>query len=772
MGSYRNLSRMVGLACGAGLVCCVAACSPGPAALAPSSAPATFVGSDTCAGCHAAEHEAWRGSHHDLAMQEPTNETVLGDFDGAIFRHAGTTTTFFMREGSYYVRTNGPGGVPEEFEIAYAFGVEPLQQYLIAFPDGRLQAFSVCWDTRPAGAGGQRWFHLYPGEDVDHTDVLHWTGPMQNWNFMCADCHSTNVQKGYDATADRFDTTWSEIDVSCEACHGPGSRHVAWAEAAEREAGAPGENVGLDVRLKDTGGGFWEMDRSKGVARRSVPRQSDAELQTCARCHSRRASFSEGYEAGAPLMNTHRPALLTEGLYFADGQILDEVYVYGSFLQSAMHAAGVTCSDCHEPHSLRLRAPGNALCATCHAPDRFDVREHHRHAPGSPGASCVSCHMPSRTYMVVDPRHDHSFRVPRPDLTSRLGTPNACTACHADRPAEWAARQVAEWHGMERPGRRHYGESTHAGREGQASASRLLAELVGDPSIPGIVRATAVSLIPSNTGPETRRVLAGAAADAEPLVRMAAAGAAEILEPGARIEILTPLLSDSLRAVRMEAAIGLAPLTRRAIPEGRQRAFDAALREYRESQEHNADRAEAHHNLGLLHAFLGEPGRASVSYRRAISILPSFSAPYVNLADLMRADGREADAEAILREGLASAPESADLHHALGLSQARQHRYDDAVAALRRASELAPGDARIAYTLGIALRSTGKRRDALRVLEQAHERRTGHRDILAALTEISMEAGQRDAAAAYARKLLEISPNDPVARRVLSALEP
>ena len=320
--------------------------------------------------------------------------------------------------------------------IKYTFGVSPLQQYLVEFPDGRLQALPIAWDTRPMEQGGQRWFHLYPEEQITHDDELHWTRAAQNWNFMCADCHSTGVRKNYDPVADRFETQWAEIDVACEACHGPASRHLAWAEA--KEAGKPwdeDENKGLTVRLDERRDITWTVDPATGNAVRSKPRTSERELEVCAQCHARRGQIAEDYVPGKPFLDDYRPALLEPPLYYADGQQRGEVYKWGSFLQSKMYAKGVTCSDCHEPHSGKLRASGNAVCTGCHLQGKYDTAEHHHHPPGSAGAACAACHMPTTTYMVIDPRHDHSLRVPRPDLSVEFGTPNPCTGCHTDRDA-------------------------------------------------------------------------------------------------------------------------------------------------------------------------------------------------------------------------------------------------------------------------------------------------------------------------------------------------
>ena len=364
------------------------------------------------------------------------------------------------------VRTDGHDGALHEYPIAYTFGVYPLQQYLIAMPRGRLRALGIAWDSRPKDQGGQRWFHLYPDQKLPAGDRLHWTGPDQTWNYQCADCHSTDLKKNYDLAANSYATGWTDVDVSCEACHGPGSRHVAWATSGDKaDPKDRPDRMGLADWLKATDHGRWEMNPETGIARRTEKLSSN-ELDTCAACHSRRKVIARTPTPGEPYLASYLPVLLEPGFYYADGQIDGEVYEYGSFLQSRMHAAGVTCSDCHDPHSAKLRASGNTLCAQCHSPAKFDVAEHHQHQPGGAGAQCVNCHMPTRTYMVVDVRRDHSLRVPRPDLSVSLGTPNACTQCHAERSAQWAAERVAGWYPRGRQTTPHYGIALHPGGSG------------------------------------------------------------------------------------------------------------------------------------------------------------------------------------------------------------------------------------------------------------------------------------------------------------------
>ncbi|MCI0573221.1 MAG: tetratricopeptide repeat protein [Myxococcaceae bacterium] len=680
----------------------------------------------------------WRGSDHDLAMQEATGETVLGHFGGARFTHFGVTSSFFKKDGTFFARTDGPDGAMHDYPIAYTFGVRPLQQYLIALPRGRLQALNVAWDSRPKREGGQRWFHLAPDEAVEHDDILHWTGPYQNWNFMCAECHSTNVQKNYRASDDSYATTWSELAVSCEACHGPGSRHVAWASGGAATGSAEAALEGFVFRLVPEQKPAWTVDAQTGLPRRLPAGGSVSELETCARCHARRSVVAP-YQHGRPLLDSYRPALLTEQLYFADGQLEEEVYEYGSFLQSRMYAHGVSCTDCHDAHSLRVRGGEQGVCLQCHPAERFDTPAHHHHRAEARGSRCVECHMPARTYMVVDARRDHSLRVPRPDLTVKIGTPNACNGCHAKRSAQWAASAALRWWGPRTPSRPHYGEALHAGREGLPGAEQALSALAVDAETPAIVRATALQLLRQQLGPASLPVVKRALSDREALVRHGALLALEGAPPPYRVPLAAPLLGDAVRTVRLTAARILAAAPREGLPPQQRKALAAGIAEYQESLRVDADRAEAHLNLGVLHQDLGELPAAEADYLAALRLSPRYPRTYVNLADLYRAQGRDDESERVLRQGLAVTPRNADVLHALGLLRVRQRRMAEAVEALRQASELAPDNARYAYVLGVALHSTGAREEGLATLRRAQARHPGDPDIRTAVEQFAVE---------------------------------
>ena len=294
---------------------------------------AEFVGSEKCKSCHQPEYNLWKGSHHDHAMGDATEKNVLGDFNDAVFEHRGKSSKFYRKEGKFFVHTQGPEGKMGDFEITHTFGWFPLQQYLVPFSGGRLQCLPIAWDVK-----AKRWYHLYPNQAIDPKDWLYWTNAAQNWNGMCAECHSTNLKKNYDLRTDSYKTTWTDINVGCEACHGPGSRHVKWAELPDM-ARPPVQNFELPVRT------------SKLRSREAV--------ELCAPCHSRRAILGDYTHIEPDLLDTMLPSLLTRDLYFPDGQILEEVYAYASFTQSKMYARDVRHVPFHQPQEELQRPDRN-----------------------------------------------------------------------------------------------------------------------------------------------------------------------------------------------------------------------------------------------------------------------------------------------------------------------------------------------------------------------------------------------------------------------------
>ncbi|GGO81645.1 hypothetical protein GCM10011348_21110 [Marinobacterium nitratireducens] len=693
------------------------------------SANAAYVGSEACIDCHSSEYNDWLGSHHQQAMAVASDETVLADFNDTEFTYNGITSRFYKRDGRFFVTTENADGELEEFEIGYTFGVYPLQQYMIDFPDGRKQVLSIIWDTRSKEEGGQRWYHLYPehqslahGEPpldpVDSEDPLHWTGSYFNWNSRCASCHSTELERGYKPADNSYDTTWSEISVGCEACHGPAQRHLEWA----RNGGDSGAHSGFAMSLADPG--IWAaIDAVAGVEKRPTLKRSgalaDTQKRVCASCHSRRAELGFA-DPRKDFYDTHRLQLLESPLYYADGQVRDEVYVWGSFLQSKMHGEGVTCSNCHNPHSLKLKAEGNGVCTQCHSAEVFDSESHHHHPADSAGAQCANCHMPTTTYMGVDARRDHSLRIPRPQQEADVGAPDACTRCHEDRSPAWAQSAIEQWlEGSGKSlGRHPFADAFHAADQGQADVAPQLLKLAMDGSLPAIVRGSAIQRFGPWHNPQSVAEVHQLLRDPKPLVRLGAVASLQSLPLHVRYQLLAPRLDEEVASVRIEMARMLAGVPPDQVPAEQAQQLRALFREYVAAGDFNADMPEQQSQLGRFYADLGQFGAAETAYRQALKLAPKHQGVLLNFADFYRQTGRDDKALPLLQQAVEVAPGSANGHYALGLYHIRQKQTDAAVASLQKAAELAPSDARYAYTYALALEQQGEVAQALRYLER------------------------------------------------------
>jgi predicted CXXCH cytochrome family protein len=714
------------------------------------SVPATFVGSGACRDCHKAAYDKWKGSDHERAMDVATERTVLGDFNDATFTDRGVTSRFYRRGGKFFVETAGPDGKPGEFEIKYTFGIRPLQQYLVPFPGGRLQCLTIAWDTEH-----KVWFHLYPGQDVPPSDWLHWTRNGQNWNGMCAECHSTNLQKNYDAEKEIFNTTWSEISVGCEACHGPGSRHVAWARVPPMGRSSL-ENGGLVVP-------------TSGIT-------SNQLVELCAPCHSRRAELGDYDHTGRLLLDQMLPSLLTEGLYEADGQQLDEVYTYASFLQSKMYARGVRCSDCHDSHSAKLLRTGNELCLQCHQREVYDTSDHHFHkreVDGRPsdGALCVKCHMAERPYMVVDWRADHSFRRPRPDLTAEIGTSNACSqaGCHADKALAWVLKASREWYGRARLP--HYGTTFAAARKETPGIEQELRRIADSTLQPVIVRATALTYLQRYKGEVSTSALRAALTADEPLLRHVAASAEAEPDIRQRAARLAPLLSDPVKAVRLDAVSALAGIPGDLLKPYQRDALRDGIEEYRKTMAYSLDFASSGLNLGNLYSGLGDAATAEKYYRLALEIDDLFYPAKMNLALLVAGAGRGGEAETLYRQVLAAYPDNHDAAYSLGLLLAELGKPQEAAEWLTDAARGMPRHARVRYNLGLLLQQLGRLDQAEQALEAAVALDPANADALLALGDYYLRRGRAREASAVADRLIALAPTQPMGPQLKAAAE-
>jgi Tfp pilus assembly protein PilF len=716
-----------------------------------------FTGSLKCAECHNKEYESWKGSHHDHAMEIATEETVLGDFNNALFTSNGVTSRFYKKKDRFFVNTSGRDGRMMDFEITHTFGWYPLQQYLVPFEGGRLQCLPIAWDVRL-----KRWYDLNQGTRINTDDWLYWTNAGQNWNGMCAECHSTNLKKNYDINTNTYKTTWKDIDVGCEACHGPGSGHVTWAETPDM--GRP------DVK------NYNLIMKTSGISSKEL-------VDLCAPCHSRRAILGDYTHSEQDLLDVMLPSLLTSELYFNDGQILEEVYEYGSFTQSKMYHRDVKCSDCHDVHSIKPIKDGNDLCLTCHRAKEYDTSNHHFHKKkgetGEPirsndgnilfdvgtGAECKECHMPGKKYMVIDYRLDHSFRIPRPDLSEKTGSPNACNRCHSDKTIKWSDEWITKWYGPGRKG--HYGEALTAGRGNAPSAFDDLRKLALDSLYPVIVRATALSILGSYPLSETIRAYEISLMDIEPMIRRTAIECLINLGDEEKARLIAPLLYDPVRAVRIQAASALAGAPSEVLDKDQKRVYKKALNEFIASMEYSGDFSFGRFNLGNLYKAIKDNKKAIENFEAAIAIDKLFYPARVNLAMLYNEQGDKAKAEEIFRDTLKDNPNLHEISYSLALLLAEKEEYEEAAIFMGRAAENMPRAARVHYNYGLLLQYLNHNKESEQELKKAVDIKPGNMDFLYALFDFYYKRSELNEAKEIADQMMMREPGSPAVKEIL-----
>lgn len=688
------------------------------------AAPARMVDEQQCQGCHQAQARDWQGSHHQLAMQAATPQTVPADFNNVSFKSAEETTRFFRRNAEFWVNTPGADGKPADFKVAYTFGIAPLQQYLIEVGDGRLQALGVAWDTEK-----NRWFHLYPGQGVNFKNPLHWSKPSQNANFMCIECHTTGYKRNFDAANNRFDSQWNSLGVGCQACHGPASDHVQW-------AAKKGDllHAGFAVNLKD--------------------QDATVEIETCARCHARRAPLGDGYTVGKRLMDDYLPSVLTRELYALDGKIKDEVFEYGSFAQSKMADKGVRCSNCHNPHSNQLKAPGNGVCLQCHntagksavatvdgqglQARNYEAPEHTRNIAGQPESFCVDCHMPGKFYMGNDFRHDHSFSIPRA----------------GDKVSE----QFKLWSSSETVRAPRYDESLVLIRGGQPGAAQALYEQLARNNLPAIQRATLLAELANYPSEQALKLATRDLGNPSPQVRESAVRAVSaFLPPAERVALYGPLLKDPVRAVRIIAARDLLSVS----AQGLGPAWEQAITEYENVQLSLLERAEANLNLAMLHQASGRGNKVEAQLRTALLRDPDFYPALVTLAQWLEANGRSEEARRLIADNLKQHPEAALLQHTQGLMLIRSGDTANALFHLREAARLEPGNGQYSFVWAVALHDSGSVDKACLQLEDLLKRQPYNRNARLSLIQYYLENGQEPKAQVVMQSWKKLNPGDP-----------
>ena len=718
-----------------------------------------YVGAQSCQGCHVDEYKQWRTSDHFKAMQLPSPTTVLGDFSDVTVKFHNIETRFYRDGDKYLVDTLGAAGKPITVQIKHTFGFHPLQQYLVELDDGHIQALNVAWDSRIEQDGGQRWFHLQPDENITPDHPFFWTNHFQNWNSRCADCHSTNVQRNYTQADNSFATSFAEVNVACEACHGPASEHVARAQTDTLAEGT-GFNITAKAKIQ------WQFTDDNDIAK-PLGQQNNDDLNMCGSCHALRGQLSQAGTAGN-FHQLNRLQLLNETTYFADGQAKEESFVVGSFLQSKMHHKGVTCGNCHQPHSGKLLVEGNALCAQCHKPQVFNTQEHHHHEVGSAGAKCVSCHMPDRAYMQIDMRRDHSFTIPRPELSLSLGVPNACTQCHQDKDDVWANEVTKGW-GIQ-PSNDHWAHILRRAAQQDVLVTRSAVEAILNTGLPDMVRASLLQ----HLAPMPSRVSADVArkslVDQSPLVRRAAVAALQGQAAELRWQLLSPLLMDPSRSVRMEIAMILTDVFSQLPPE-QQSGLAKLLNEYRQSLAVSADSVTTQLNLANLELQLGDWQAAEQAYQRALIIEPSFVPALLSLADFYRRTERLQNEKPLLEKALMIAPDSGAAQHSMGLFYVRQQDYKMALKHLQLATVQQDASPYYAYVYSVALENQGQLDNAIMSLQAADEKWPNQYEILLTLVLYLDKSGDSNAVLPYLSKLSAIAPSSPAVKELINKFQ-
>jgi tetratricopeptide (TPR) repeat protein len=710
-----------------------------------------FVGGINCLSCHETEYKHWENSHHAHAMAHANDSTVLGNFNNAEFTSNGVTHKFYKRNNQFFVYTKGVGGKMEEYLISHTFGYTPLQQYLIPFERGKYQCLPIAWDTEKG-----KWFDMgamvYEGQDLAPDDWLYWTNQAQNWNGMCAECHSTNLKKNYFAEADSFHTTWSEINVSCEACHGPGSKHIEWADLPESRQHTI-DNLGLVVK-------------TSGI-------NNEEYVNLCARCHARRSQLGDYTHDKKDVMDFMIPTLLHDD-YFVDGQILDEDYVWGSFMQSKMYHTDIKCNDCHNVHSGERHFDGNKLCFQCHQENYYGTARHHFHknvgevakpyfiegkeVVTGEGANCVNCHMPGRYYMGNDFRNDHSIRIPRPDLSKDLGVPNACNQCHTDKSNDWSIKHVEQWYGKkDRP---HYGSIIADGREGKPEALKELLQYINEPLNPVIVRATALELLRNYNDSLATEMIRKMLDAPESVLRFSAARIYSSTNAEEYIRDIAPLLTDPALAIRMEAGLKFSYLPEELIPEKYKSNFKIALEEFQAHNTYMADFPGGSANLGLVQSNLGNYHEAIKHYKKAAETDNQFYPAFVNMALAYNQTGQNSEAEKVYKYLIDMNPDLQGIYYSLGLLLVESQKYEEAIKYLEIATRKEPENSRINYNLGLLYQQLGDTKNAEKQLKNAVKKNPENYDFQYGLAHYYLNNNLLQKASTIIDKMLLNYPND------------
>lgn len=724
-----------------------------------------YVGSKVCNECHAPQYRLWQQSDHHKAMQVADESTVLGNFSGITVTFHQRDSKLYRKAGKFVIDTVDQHDQKRTFTIKYTFGHYPLQQYLVETEDGHIQALNIAWDSRDKQQGGQRWFHLRADDNITTEHPFFWTRHFQNWNSRCADCHSTNVTVDYDVQSNSYDTRWSQINIGCEACHGPAGQHVVNAKDNTLRA----DNSGFTLQLPQTL--TWQFQRSAAIAS-TDGMQNDQHVDMCGACHSLRTRLTKN-ALGKRFHDANRLQLLNDGAYFIDGQIRDEAFVLGSFMQSKMYQLGVNCSNCHNPHSGKVLVEGNGLCGQCHAPAVYDSQTHHHHAPGSEGSACVNCHMPARTYMQVDDRRDHRFGIPNPDLSRLLGVPNACSNCHKNDKAlqhkdvdSWASTQLKQW--KLTSDNTEWAILNQRAQQSDYNVVHSISNGVFRAKWPDLIGASLLQQLVAMPSADVIAAANKALQHASPLIRRAAVEASEPYPAETRWTLLSPYLADSSLSVRVQIAQTLADVFS-SLADSQRPPLAALIDEYRQVLAVSAGLVGTQVSLANLEMRLGNIEQARRAYQQALRIEPNYVPALLNLADFHRGVGEHQQATVLLERALRVAPDSGGVQHSYGLMLIRKRQYDKALHHLRQAVLQHDAQPRYAYVYAVALDNTGQTIKAIAELRDANKRWPNQYDLLLTLVLYLEKTGDIDSLVPYLQSLATLAPSSAQVRRLLAA---
>jgi predicted CXXCH cytochrome family protein len=651
------------LVAGAALLCATAvvyaqsypSTSSGQAAASTSSN--GYVGSQACARCHDGEYDSWRKTLH-VQMTKPIAEArVEGDFrPGTHLEQYGRAYTMDSKDGRYTVSISRGGGPAEKFQVDYTLGARRFQGYLSTLPDGRIYVLPIFWHNE-----SKRWLdwkEIAPVPDHPTADLR------QIWNITCVNCHATNLARNFNRKSRTYATTWTEMGIGCEGCHGPGADHVAVADAWDKDpVHAPAKPTAAELRIFSPA--------------KATPRQT---FDACGYCHGNKNNTFFGFKPGDRFEDYALPFLMSEpipandpqGEFWPDGRPSRFNRPQALTVSGCFQRGEATCTNCHRMHGPenahmlkvavdmpdgRRTRESDGLCVQCHKALANDT-SHTHHAADSQGSRCIECHMSDVNWRLITRRRDHTFQAPVPELTSRYGVPNACTTCHEDKSPEWAASTMDRWYGNNerRLATVAMSDAMYAAAAGDASALPDVARLAGDRTHGSLIRASAAEFAGqllargSTSSPRASHstpvvnALIGAANDPEPSVRAVAVTALGSIVDDRTTVVIAAHVTDAARVVRVRAAEALLDRGIVRLDGAAGAALERAQAEWAESLRTFNDVARDQTALGRLELARGRTAEAADALDNAVALDPTQARPHVYLGVLAARAGRYDDA--------------------------------------------------------------------------------------------------------------------------------